>query len=181
MTVFEQCKELVDIETAAKYYGVDVKRGGKALCCFHDDTHPSMTFKNGYFRCWACNESGDVVSLVAKLKGVDNFEALKILNKDFNLGLNVKHPSYSIMRQIHKKRRVKDFQKQWLNKRFNQLCSRRKKICSFIKTHKAENLNQAWELARLQGELTRLDYQLDVLTFGNEEEKRLYYESLVKS
>ena len=41
MTIFDDIKELVDVPTAARSYGVEVHRGNMALCPFHRERHPS--------------------------------------------------------------------------------------------------------------------------------------------
>ncbi|WP_368264452.1 CHC2 zinc finger domain-containing protein, partial [Intestinimonas butyriciproducens] len=46
---------------AARYYGLTFDRKGWAVCPFHQDKHPSMSFRGGRFRCWACNASGDSI------------------------------------------------------------------------------------------------------------------------
>jgi hypothetical protein len=57
---------------------VDI-RGGKALCPFHDDHHPSMGIKNNRYRCFACGEAGDTISLLMKREGLDFIKAVKRL------------------------------------------------------------------------------------------------------
>lgn len=85
---FHVVHERVSAESAARYYGVKINQKGQAICPFHPDTHPSMTFKNGRFRCWSCNESGDSIDLVSHLLGLSKVEAVNRLNSDFALGLH---------------------------------------------------------------------------------------------
>lgn len=85
---FREVHERVSAESAARYYGITVNQKGQAICPFHPDTHPSMTFKNGRFRCWSCNESGDSIDLVSHLLGLSKVEAVNRLNSDFALGLH---------------------------------------------------------------------------------------------
>ena len=58
-------------EGVAQRLGLEVRQH-KALCPFHNDHTPSMTFKKEKWRCWSCGEGGDTISLVQK-----------VLNKDF--------------------------------------------------------------------------------------------------
>jgi DNA primase len=53
----------------------------QALCPFHDDNNPSMRVypDRQSFRCWVCNEGGDVFSWVQKRENVGFFDALRIL------------------------------------------------------------------------------------------------------
>lgn len=84
---FELVREQVTAQDAARHYGIAIDRHGKALCPFHNDHWPSMTFKGGRFRCWVCGASGDAVDLVRGLFGGTYWEALQRINMDFGLGL----------------------------------------------------------------------------------------------
>jgi len=61
------------IEGVAERLGLQVSRH-KCLCPFHDDNHPSLSFKvsKNTFRCFVCGASGGTIDLV-----------MKYLNKDF--------------------------------------------------------------------------------------------------
>lgn len=84
---FAAAREQVSALEAAQHYGVQIDRHGRALCPFHDDHHPSMTFKGGRYRCWSCGASGDSTDLVKQLCGGTYWEALQRLNTDFGLNL----------------------------------------------------------------------------------------------
>jgi hypothetical protein len=63
------------ITEVAKRYGIEIK-GKKALCPFHEDNNPSLTFsdKRNIFRCFGCNARGDIVEFIRRmeeLKGGD--------------------------------------------------------------------------------------------------------------
>jgi DNA primase len=60
------------------------ERGGqefKCLCPFHDDNNPSMRVypERQSYRCWVCDEAGDVFSWVMKREGLSFPEALELL------------------------------------------------------------------------------------------------------
>ncbi len=60
------------------------ERGGaeyKCLCPFHDDHNPSMRVypERQSFRCWSCNEGGDIFTWTMKRDNVPFPEALEIL------------------------------------------------------------------------------------------------------
>ncbi len=92
MNAYEIIRSTLDIEDVAERYGVEVKRG-KACCPFHSDRTPSMSFKNGRYKCFGCGESGDAVDLVAKLYGMTLHEAAARLNADYNLRLDLDRPA----------------------------------------------------------------------------------------
>ena len=85
--VFREVRERISAEDAARHYGLTFDRKGWAVCPFHQDKHPSMSFRAGRFRCWACNESGDAIDFTGKLLGLEPLAAVERLNSDFMLGL----------------------------------------------------------------------------------------------
>ena len=92
MTIFDDIKELVDVPTAARSYGVEVHRGNMALCPFHRERHPSCKLYADHYYCFGCQAHGDVIKLVQELFGLKPIEAVKQLNSDFALGLDVDKP-----------------------------------------------------------------------------------------
>lgn len=85
--VFREVRERVSAEDAARHYGLTFDRRGWALCPFHNDKHPSMSFHKGRFRCWVCDVGGDSIDLTARLLGLDAMGAVERLNADFGLAL----------------------------------------------------------------------------------------------
>lgn len=92
MTIFEEVKELVDVPTAARHYGVEVHRGNMALCPFHRERHPSCKLYADHYYCFGCQAHGDVIKLVQELFGLRAIEAVKQFGSDFGLGLDVDKP-----------------------------------------------------------------------------------------
>ncbi len=87
--LFQAVRERVTARDAAEAYGLEVTRFGKALCPWHSDRHPSLSFdkRTGRCKCFACGAGGDAVDLTAKLLGVSPLEAAQRLNEDFGLGV----------------------------------------------------------------------------------------------
>ncbi len=56
-------------------------RGYVGLCPWHDDTRPSMQVnqERQTYKCWVCNEGGDVFSFVMRKEGIEFREALELL------------------------------------------------------------------------------------------------------
>ncbi len=53
------------------------------LCPFHYDEHASfsMNLEDGRYMCHACGETGNIITFIAKMEGVDNKKAWKIINQ----------------------------------------------------------------------------------------------------
>ena len=82
----EKKQEILDKADIVAVVGeyVDLKKSGSSyvgLCPFHNDKNPSFSVSEsrGTFRCFACNEGGDVISFIMKIENVGFMEALKIL------------------------------------------------------------------------------------------------------
>ena len=71
-------------EGVAQRLGLNVEHH-KALCPFHDDHTPSLTFKKNKFKCWSCGESGDSISLVEKVIGKNFIDACRWLANEHNV------------------------------------------------------------------------------------------------
>ncbi len=90
---FQLVKDSVDIIQVAEYYGISVNRSKKAICPFHDDHEPSLSFKKQRFKCFGCDEGGDVIDLVRLLmKAEKPIDAVRELNRSFNLGIDMDAP-----------------------------------------------------------------------------------------
>ena len=81
-------KEAVNIEDViGTYVELEYKLGGKCLglCPFHDDSTPSMHVHTGkqIFKCFACNEGGDVIAFISKIKSCTFAEAVNLLRQEW--------------------------------------------------------------------------------------------------
>lgn len=64
------------------------KRGANylAICPFHNDSKPSLTINENknIWKCFACGESGDAITFVAKYKHLSSYQAAIRIAKDLN-------------------------------------------------------------------------------------------------
>ena len=86
MCVFETIKAAVTLRQVAEHYGLQVLPNGMTCCPFHKDMHPSMKLNEGYFFCFGCGASGDVINFTARLFGLSPYAAAKKLETDFGIG-----------------------------------------------------------------------------------------------
>ena len=92
MTIFEEVKELVSVPAVARYYGIDVRRGNMCLCPFHNERTPSMKLYEKNYYCFGCKAHGDVINLVQEIFRISAIRAVKRINSDFSLGLDIDRP-----------------------------------------------------------------------------------------
>jgi DNA primase len=77
----DDIKDRVDIVALFGEFGVELKQKGKNFtgrCPWHEDKTPSLSVD---YNCFGCGESGDVVTLVEKMKRLPFKEALKFLQQ----------------------------------------------------------------------------------------------------
>lgn len=124
--VFTTIRETVYARDAAKFYGMTLNGRGWALCPFHPDKHPSMSFKEGRFRCWSCGASGDAVDLVKSLLNCDTWTAVKQIDRDFalHLPLGDKQPTPQQLEEARQRQRTRELYKKfeaWRKETIDQL------------------------------------------------------------
>ena len=83
----DEIKGKVDIVDLFESFGVKLSQRGKSyagLCPWHEDHEPSLSVdrEKGLYHCFGCGESGDVVDLVEKMKGLGFREALEYLRRE---------------------------------------------------------------------------------------------------
>ena len=88
MNVFEKVKASVSVRQAAESLGLKAGQNGMAICPFHNDRHPSLKLNDGYFYCFGCGASGDVIKLTSKLTGLNRTQAAWKLATDFGICKN---------------------------------------------------------------------------------------------
>lgn len=116
MTIFEEVKVLVDIPTAARHYGLEVNKSNMAVCPFHNERTPSMKLYEKNYHCFGCQAHGDVISLVQNLFGLTPIEAIRQINSDFGLCLNVdKPPDRADIQRINRQKQEREAYQQWEN------------------------------------------------------------------
>ena len=84
MADFQKIRQEIPIEEVARWLGIEVLNG-KAKCPFHNDQTPSMSFKDGRFKCFGCDASGDAIDLVARLKNLSTTEAAQKITEVFHI------------------------------------------------------------------------------------------------
>jgi len=65
----KQINDNLKITDVAESYGLIIKKE-KALCPFHNDTEPSLSFSNekNVFNCFGCGAKGDIISFIKKME-----------------------------------------------------------------------------------------------------------------
>lgn len=100
---FDYVRSQLDAPTVAARYGLVANRAGYCHCPLHEDRTPSLRLYSGAargFYCFSCHRGGSAIDLAQILLGLDTpTEALKALDRDFSLGLNLSEPMTAEQRQ----------------------------------------------------------------------------------
>lgn len=95
------------VSIISKYVHLE-RKGGKywACCPFHNEKTPSFSVSEdeGFFYCFGCKESGDVISFVMKYESCDFSEAVSILAK--NAGMEI--PEFVGEKDVIEKKKAKE-------------------------------------------------------------------------
>ncbi len=78
------------------------------LCPFHSEKTPSFTVnqERGFFHCFGCKESGDVISFMMKYHNMSFVEALKDLAGRYGIELDTRELSPDEKQRLHKRDRL---------------------------------------------------------------------------
>lgn len=85
----EELKYKCDIVEVISQYVPLQKKGGRYFgrCPFHNEKTPSFCVNNGWYHCFGCGASGDVVKFVMEMESVSFYDAVKILADKVGLQL----------------------------------------------------------------------------------------------
>ena len=71
-----------DAVNIASFIGQYVKlRNGYGLCPFHTEKSPSFHVSNGFYKCFGCGASGDVIKFYMEIEGVSFKDAIDHLSQ----------------------------------------------------------------------------------------------------
>ena len=106
------------IEGVAERLGLRVERH-KSLCPFHEDSHPSLSYKvsKNTCRCFACGAGGGPIDLVMRLLGKDFKEACRWLADEHNIILDEWKPAPAdeVQKPFDASHYERFFERPWLN------------------------------------------------------------------
>lgn len=90
--VFEHIKDRLSIRDVISNY-ISLKPAGrtvKGLCPFHNEKTPSFTVNDeqGFFHCFGCGQSGDVISFISKIENLDSMDAVRFLSERYNIDIS---------------------------------------------------------------------------------------------
>lgn len=173
----EEVMKRLDILEAAEQEGLSLKRKGKnyfALCPFHSERTPSFAIsqKKQIFKCFSCGMGGNVITLLATLRGVSNGRIIYQYARAFGLIDNQKM-SREQHREIRQRSVKFEFKKQEeakFNEVYTFLCDQIhafRKAMKQVKNEKERDLVQ--EHYQIYDRLPYYQYLLECMYGGHGE------------
>lgn len=171
MNVFEAVKQSVTTRQAAEHFGIRVGRNGMCVCPFHADKNPSMKVDRR-FHCFGCQADGDVIDFVSRLEAVSPKEAALILAQAFSVPYENREPPHRSQRNPRQETPEQRFRRME-RYCFRVLCDYRNLLCRWKRDYAPKTPDEDFHplfVEALQKQ-DYVDYLLDVLLFGEMEEK----------
>ena len=172
LNVFEAVKQSVTTRQAAEHYGIHVGRNGMACCPFHNDKTPSMKLDRRY-HCFGCGADGDVIDFAAALYGLGKKEAAVQLAQDFGLSYEDWKPPGKAKKPKSRQKSPEEQFQEAKNHCFRILADYLHLLRVWRKEyapHSPEEIFHPRFVEALQKQ-DQVEYLLDVLLFGETEEK----------
>jgi hypothetical protein len=142
-----------------------------------------MGFKGKYFKCFSCGAGGSVIDLTEKLFSLTAIEAVQKLNIDFSLGLDLKSDyvvdSEEIRRIEQNRNLIKGFKK-WVDETYSNYASLARLYVDNIKKYQPVIGDEEFHPKYVEAvhRLPAVNYILDVLFEGSDQDKILLYKEL---
>lgn len=172
MNVFEAVKENVTTRQAAETYGIKVNRNGMAVCPFHNDKNPSMKVDRR-FHCFGCQADGDVIDFTAELFGLPVKEAVVKLAADFSIPYKTRGHDPPARKPLKRQLTQEQIRRQDADRCCQVLCDYLHLLEFWKEAYAPKPEDEIWHplFVKALQEMERVNYQLDILWDGTEEEK----------
>lgn len=190
INAFETIREALSIIDVLGLYGVEVKRGNKALCPIHNENTPSFTIyhDSNSWHCFGCGAGGSVIDFVMTCFGLDALEAAKKLDADYNLGLFEHKSSQEEINLLSEQRAQNQAYKglsatfdTYINKAYSLLCEYFHLLEDWKTTYAPKSLDkpEAENLLFIEAchKLGYVEHLLDSLSNASYDEQISFYQS----
>ena len=129
--IAKQLSDIVTIKDILHKYGIPEGSHNRTQCPIHSGKDRNFAYTDKVFHCWVCGESGNAITLVAKIFGLNYTQAAIKLNNDFALNFTSAKPTYRDRikaREIQKQRERAQARAELGERMYAQLCKVRREI-----------------------------------------------------
>lgn len=173
MNVFDVVKQSVTTRQAAEMYGVKINRNNMVSCPFHNDRTPSMKVDKR-FHCFGCGADGDVIDFVSRLYGISSLEAARKTASDFGISYDRK-PVKTKPKKVVRKKSDAQIYAEAEQHCFRVLSDYYHLLKKWEIDYVPDMEDETWHPLFVEAlqKKSYLEYLLDILLFGEIEEKAL--------
>ena len=173
MNVFDAVKQSVTTRQAEVMYGLKIRRNNMASCPFHNDRTPSMKVDKR-FHCFGCGADGDVIDFVSRLYGISGLEAAQKTASDFGISYDSKSVKAK-QKQAERKKSDAQIYAEAEQRCFRVLSDYYHLLKKWEMDYAPSMEDETWHPLFVEAlqKKSHLEYLLDILVFGEIEEKAL--------
>ena len=173
MNVFDAVKQSVTTRQAAEMYGLKIRRYNMVSCPFHNDRTPSMKVDKR-FHCFGGGADGDVIDFVSRLYGISSLEAAQKAASDFGISYDRKNKKETSKKAVHKKSDAQIYAEAEQSC-FRVLSDYSHLLRKWEMDYAPSMEDETWHPLFVEAlqKKSHLEYLLDILVFGEIEEKVL--------
>mgnify|MGYP002799944723 CR=1 FL=1 len=185
MGLFEEVKANVTVRQAAERYGFKPTRGGLIRCIFHNDKTPSMKVDQRYY-CFGCGITGDAIDFTAQLYGLSPKDAALKLADDFGIACSSQYKNNLSAKKIISRQKSKIDVIEEQRKKYLSCVHAMLEYYGLLRDWKVQfapkSSEEEWDERFIEAlnYLSIVEYYLDILLFGDDEEKKKVTKSLGK-
>ena len=178
MGLFDEVKQNVTVRQAAERYGLKPNRSGLIRCIFHNDKSPSMKVDRRYY-CFGCGCTGDAIDFTAQLFDIGLKDAAMKLADDFGIPYSGRdRGSPQNRRSVSAKKPEPTPEELWQKKHLRCLRAYLDYLSLLLEwkeCYAPKTPEEEWDghFVTALRELGIVEYYLDILLFGDEEDKKM--------
>jgi len=170
--IYDALRCSIPMSDAARFYGLEINRGGFAACPFHPGNTPSLKIYEEHYHCFGCGAHGDVTDFVARLFHISQYDAAIKLNDDFGLHLTIQS-TVPMQRSVSPEVAYRN----WLHNAETLLSEYLNMLCRWKRYYAPKTPDEKLHPHFVES-LTKMEqyrYLYDQIRFGTESEKRRLY------
>ena len=167
--VAEIIRDTVSIEDALGYYRPDIQpRHRRCPCPIHDGKDYNLSFTDRGFRCFVCNESGDVIALVkGMLRLPTRADAMKKIRDDFRIQVDFNAPlpqeTSEKVNQLREERERKRKEKEAWEEKYHAALDEWIELDKTIINTPWDSEENIQKVCKAKEERARVGYKLDLI------------------
>ncbi len=174
MSMFRAVKHVPFPDVIKRFYSRQPVFGNKIICPFHSERTASFHVYPDGGKCYGCNWSGDSITFVAELRGLRPYEAALAIAREF--GITISTRQHVIMSKAERQKQRAAINRRTAQKKYEQLKqSAFLALADFrdlaVAVFEAEGINIDPDLVDAMHMLPQVEYYLEVLSVGSENDK----------